>query len=225
MARIDHDAGRKTRRRDRFPGGIHARRIVVGGLPAAQDDVAIGIARGGGDGAAALFGHSQEMMGVGCGLHRIDGDPDVTVGAVLEADGAGQARGELAVYLTFSRAGADGAPRHQVREVLRSDHVEKLAARRQPEAVDVQQQPARQAQALIDAKAAIESRIVDQSLPADGGARFLKIDPHDDLERSLQTLALHRQAFRILLGGVDIVNRAGSDDDSEPVVQAMKDPV
>jgi len=46
----------------------------------------------------------------------------------------------------------------------------------------------RDAQAVVDAEAAVEVRVVDQALPADGGARLLEVHAHHDLEVALQPL-------------------------------------
>ena len=70
------------------------------------------------------------------------------------------------------------------------DHVEELAARRQAEPVDVEQQLARDAQALVDAEALVEVRVVDQALPADRRARLLEVHAHHDLQRVGVALAL-----------------------------------
>ena len=84
-------------------------------------------------GVAAL-GDRQEMMRRRRGLDRVDGDPHVAVGAVLEADRTRQARCQLAVHLALRRSRADRAPRDQVREILRRDHVEVFGAGRQARA-------------------------------------------------------------------------------------------
>ena len=65
-----------------------------------------------------------------------------------------------------------------------------------PSAVDLEQQLARDAQALVDAEAVVEVRVVDQALPADRGARLLEVDPHHDLERVGVALALRPSGAR-----------------------------
>src|SRR5690606_13978246 len=115
-----------------------------------------------------------------CGLDRIDGDLDVAVSAVLETYRARKAGSQLTVNLAFGSARTDGAPGHQVGNILRGDHVEEFAARRQAELVDFDQQLTRRAQALVDIEAAIQSGIVDQPLPAHRGARLLEVHAHDD---------------------------------------------
>jgi hypothetical protein len=66
---------------------------------ASEDNVREGVSLGLDDGGEALLGDGEE--GVACcgGAHGVDGDVDGTVGAVLEADGAGECRGEFSVDL------------------------------------------------------------------------------------------------------------------------------
>ena len=88
-------------------------------------------------------------------LDGVGGDADVAVGAVLEADRRRQAAGQLAVHLAFGGARANRAPADQVADVLGRNHVQKLAARH-AQAVDVDQQLARDAQAFVDAVAFVQ---------------------------------------------------------------------
>src|SRR5690606_4399094 len=99
-------------------GRLDTGRIVVGSPgAAAQDDVAVVIARGRRDGGAAALGHREEMVRVARRLHGVERDAQVAVGAVLEADGTAQARGKLAVDLALGRTRADGAPGDEVGKV------------------------------------------------------------------------------------------------------------
>ena len=126
--------------------------------------------------------------------------------------------------LALGRPRADRAPGDQVAEVLRRDDVEKLAAGRHPEAVDLEQQLATDAQAFVDAVGLVEIRVVDQAFPADRGARLLEVDPHHDLERVGVALALGLQAPRVLDRGHRVVDRARADDHQQPIVLALHDP-
>ena len=85
------------------------------------------------------------------------------------------------------------------------------------------QQPARHPQALVDVETAVQVGIVDQSLPADRGARLLEVHAHDDLERALESLALLAQAAGVLQRRGGIVNRARTDHDGETIVRAVQD--
>jgi hypothetical protein len=62
VARIDHHHRAKAGAFDLAADGVDIFGIVIRGAPAAQDDVAILIARGGGDRRSALLGDGHEMM-------------------------------------------------------------------------------------------------------------------------------------------------------------------
>src|SRR5439155_1202412 len=129
-------------------------RVVVGPAgAAAQDHVAVRVAPRGDDRAEALLRHAQELVRVDGGAHGVDRDLHAAVGAVLEADRHREARGELAVHLALGRARADGAPRHEIRGELRRDRIQELAARRQPELREIEQQPARPPEPFVDREA------------------------------------------------------------------------
>ena len=68
-------------------------------------------------------------------------------------------------HLAFSRARTDGAPRDEVGEVLRGYCVKELAAAREAELVDVQEDLAGDADALLDVVRPVEVWVVDQPLP------------------------------------------------------------
>ena len=109
-----------------------------------------------------------------------NGDLHIARGSVFEPDGAGKTGRELAMHLALRRARANGSPAHQFGDVLRGNHVEEFGTGRNAHLGQVEQKMPRQPQAVIDAKRLVQMRIVDQSLPAEGGARFLKINTHDD---------------------------------------------
>src|SRR5687767_6881188 len=108
------------------------------------------------------------MMGCARRANGIDRDPEAAIGTVLEADRARQARRELAVHLALGRARPDRTPRDEIADVLRRDHIEELAAGGQTAFVQLEEEPPRDAQPVIDAKAAVELRIVDEAFPPDG---------------------------------------------------------
>ena len=212
----------QARVRELLAHRLDAGGVVVGRLAAAQDDVAVLVAGGVHDRRVAALGDRQEVVRRRRGLDRVDRDPDVAVGAVLEADGARQSGRELAMDLAFGRARADGAPRDQVGDVLRRDHVEVLGPGGQVELVDLEQDAPREAQAFVDAEAVVEARIVDEPLPADRRARLLEVDAHHD-DEAVGELVLERgEARRVVDGGIVVVDRAGSHDDEQPVVGAVQ---
>ena len=113
------------------------------------------------------------------GLDRPLGAP---VGAVLEPHRHAEAGGQLAVHLALGGARADRAPGDEVGQELRADGVEELGARGQAERGHVGQEAPGAAQPLVDGEAAVEAGIVDEPLPAHGGARLLEVDAHHDEE-------------------------------------------
>jgi hypothetical protein len=105
---------------------------------------------------------------------------------------------------------------------LRRDHVEKFGAARQAEFVDLPQQLARQAQAVVDLETVVHVGIVDQPLPADCGARLFEIHAHDDFQFAVQTLPFGMQPGGIFQRRRRIVDRTGADHHHQPVVGAMQ---
>jgi cobaltochelatase CobN len=105
------------------------------------------------------------------------------------------------------------------------DHVQELAARRHAQAVDVDQQLARDAQAFVDAVALVQVGVVDQALPAHRGARLLEVHAHHDLQRVGVLVAQRPQAAGVVQRGGRVVDRAGADDHQQAVVLAGHDVV
>jgi hypothetical protein len=66
-------------------------------------------------------------------------------------------------------------------------------------------------------------RIVDKPFPADGGARFFKIDAHDDLQLALQRLAQGQQTGSVLFRRRRIVNRTWPNHHQQTIVIAFED--
>ena len=204
-------------------GGIDVGLVVVGLLAATQDHVAVRVAFGVHDGDMAALVHRQEVVAARCRLDRVGSNLQVAVGTILEADRGRQAAGQFAVDLAFGGACTNRAPGDQVADVLRGDHVQELAAGRQVQAVDVDQQLTRNAQALVDAAAFVQVGVVDQALPAHRGARLLEVDAHHDFQRVGEVVALLLQALRVLQRCLGIMDRAGADDDQQAVILATHD--
>ena len=61
-----------------------------------------------------------------------------------------------------------------------------------PQVEDVEQQPARGAQAAVHVVGAVEAGVVDQALPAHRGARLLEVDPHDQAQVVAEAAARRR---------------------------------
>ena len=98
---------------------------------AAHDQVAVLIPARLHDPRDALLRHAQEAVRVRRSADRVHRNLAVAARAVLEADRHAEAARQLAVHLALGGAGADGPPAHQVRDELRSDGIQELAARGQ----------------------------------------------------------------------------------------------
>lgn len=148
--------------------------------PTSQDHEAVLVAACARNGRQALFRHAHEMMSRRRGTHPINSDAQAAIRAVLEADGEGQAARQLAMQLALGGARADGAEGDGVGEELRGDGVEHLAGDGHAGAGEVAVELAGDAQALVDLEGLVDLGVVDQPLPADGGAGLLEVGAHDD---------------------------------------------
>ena len=104
------------------------------------------------------------------------------------------------------------------RHVLRRNHVQKFGAGGNAHLGEVDEQVAGQPQAIVNFEGLVEVRIVEQALPADGGAGLFEINAHDDekIAREFGNRAL--QQTRIFASGFGVVNRTGADDDEQAMV-------
>ena len=184
--------------------------------------MAIRVAVGDEDGRLAVFGVAEEGVGVAGGHDGFDGDLDVAGGSVLEADGAGEAGDELAVDLAFGSAGADGAPTYEAGDVLGGDHVEKFGAGGDTHLGEVEEEVTSFAEAIVDAEGLVEVGVVDEALPAEGGARLLEVDAHDDAEILREFGDSGFEARAVLARGFGVVNGAGADDYDEAMVLSLE---
>src|SRR5690606_12235477 len=71
--------------------------------------------------------------------------------------------------------------------------------------------------------AAVEVGIVDESLPAHGGARLFEINAHNDFQAIVQLFTQADQTAGIVHGGGRIVDGAGTDNDGEAVILTGQD--
>lgn len=224
VAAVDHDlrayAGLLHLLAGLFDGGG----VVVGGVAAAaKDDVAVAVALGDEDGGLTMFGVAEEVVRLAGGEDGFDGDLHVAGGAVFEADGAGEAGDEFAVDLAFGGAGADGSPTDERGDVLRGDHVEEFGAGGDADFGEVEKEMAGLAEAVIDLEGFIEVGVVDEALPAEGGAGLFEVDAHDDAEIAGVFGDCGLEEFGVLARGVSVVDRARADDDEEAMVFAVED--
>jgi len=147
-----------------------------------KDDVNVLVAGGLDNGSKALLGDAHEGVGVGSGLHGVNGDTDAPISSVLKADGEGDTRGELTMELRLSGTSADSTPRDEVSNVLGRDGVEKLGPNGDTQVCKVAQELTGKAQTLVDLEGPVEVRVIDKTLPSDGCPWFFKVGTHDDEE-------------------------------------------
>ncbi len=218
VAEVDYQPLRQAHIGQRFTGFIDTGGVVVGAVAATQDHMTKGVTGGAVDGHLAVFVRRIEDVAVTGGAHRIDGDAGIAVGAVLEANRAGESRSHLAVYLGFGGTCADGAPGDEVGNILAGHHIEEFGGGWHAQFVDIDQQFARQFQPFVDIETAIEARVIDQPFPADDGARLLEIGAHHDAEALFILLAQGVEALGILASSSGIMNRAGADNDQQALI-------
>ncbi len=125
--------------------------------------------------------------------------------------------------LALGGARADGAPADQLGDVLRRDHVKEFGAGGHAHLGEVKQEPASEAEAVVDAVGLVEERVIDEALPAEGGAWFLKIDAHDDAELGGELGHDFFEAASVFACGGGVVDGAGAGDDQQPVVALVQD--
>lgn len=100
----------------------------------------------------------------------------------------------------------DSSPTDQIGRVLRTDRIQELAPGRQAHRRNLQQQTPRQPQALVDLETAVQLRVVDEPLPADGRAGFLKVDAHEDVEVVRGFVGVGFEKAGVFEGSFDIVH-------------------
>ena len=137
-----------------------------------------------------------------CGaLRREDGvgrDLDAAVGAVLEADRAATGPRRAGGGSGSRWCARRSRPRPRGRRCTAGSAGRGTRCRRAGRAVDLEQQAARALRRpSLMAEAAVEVRVVDVALPADGGARLLEVDAHDDEQVALQRVGHRLQAARV----------------------------
>ena len=122
--------------------------VIGAGGPAAQHDMAIGIAARHDGGSDAVMTDAEKSLGLRRRTDGVDGGLQAAVGAVLEAERHRQAGGHLPVGLRFGGARSDRAPADEVGDVLRRDGVEHLRRGGQAEIEHVAQEGAGKLEAL-----------------------------------------------------------------------------
>mmetsp|Transcript_14531 Transcript_14531/g.29380 ORF Transcript_14531/g.29380 Transcript_14531/m.29380 type:complete len:377 (+) Transcript_14531:256-1386(+) len=192
-------------------------------LASTKDNVCHVVTLGVHDGREALLGDGQEAVRARGRHYGVDSNLDIAAGTVFETDRSGKSRDELSVDLAFGCPCTDGAPGDELGEVLRGHHVEELHSGWQAHLGELCEETTCKAQTLIDLEGAIEVRIVDETLPSNGGAWLLEVDAHDDVQVLLEVVPFSLQELGIVDGRLGIVNAARPNDDDETVITLGKD--
>ena len=219
---IHHDLRRNARGLERFAGRIDIGGRVVGLFTATQNDVHILVAARLKNRGLAHLGHAHECVRRFGRHHRIGCHFDTPIGAVFKAHGTRQPTGQLAVALALGGARTNRAPTHQITDELRAEQVQKLGRHWHAPVQNVEQQLAGHRQPLVHGKAAIQMRVVDITLPADGGARFFKIHAHHDVQVLGILVGRRLEQIGIGQGLVVVMNGARAHHHHQPVVEALQ---
>ena len=140
---------------------------------AAEDDVHVLVSARLDDRGDALFRDAHERVRIAARTHRVDGDDDAPVRAILEADGEGDTRGEFAVELRLGGPCADGTPRDKVVEILRGYGVEELGTDGNPKIGEVTEKLPGDAESLVYLERTVYGGVVDKAFPTNCRTRFL----------------------------------------------------
>lgn len=211
---VNHETGTHALSIELSLGISNASSIVVRTLLAStQDDEAVGVTDSADNRDDTGLGDRQEVVGVLNRANGINGNIERAVGTILESDGEGQTRGQLTVDLGLGCTGTDRTDGQTIGQELGRDCVEHFAGDGHALVGQVDEELARNAQALVDLEAVVDIRVVDQSLPTDCCAGLLEVRSHHD-QQVVGVLLLHlHQAIAVLEGHFWVVDRAGSNDD------------
>ena len=124
--------------------------------------------------------------------------------------------------LRFRGARTNGRPGDEVGKILRRNRIERLGGGRQAELGEIAQQLARHVQTFLNMKRVVHVRIVDEPLPAHGGARLLEIHAHHDKQGIAHLVGQFFQTAGVLVRRFEIVNRTRTDDHEQPVVLVVE---
>jgi hypothetical protein len=94
--------------------------------------------------------------------------------------------------------------------VLRANRIQELAPNGQSSLGDIEQELSRYLQPSVDLEATIQIGVVDETFPADGRARFLKVNAHHDVEVIFCFLRISAEGRGVGESSGDVVHRTRS---------------
>ena len=131
--------------------------------------------------------------------------------------------GHVRVHAGLGGAGADCRPGDDVGDVLGDDRVEHFGGDRQPDVDDAEHQLAGDEDPFFDVVGLVEIRVVDQPLPADGGAGFLEIGAHHQQDMVLHLVAQLAEPLGIFDRRTCVVKGTRTHDHQEFLRLAVED--
>lgn len=221
---VDHDSELLALLDESLLRSLNVLLVVVGALGAtAKDNETVLVALGAGDSGQALLGNAHEVVFSRGSANGINSNTEVSVGSVLETDRERETRGKLAVKLAFGSTGADSTNRDEVGKELRGDGVQHLRSNRHTGGGQIAEKLSGDTKTLVDLERRVDIGIVDETLPADGRARLLKVGSHHNNEVVLQLLGKSLEPAAVLESCGRIVKGAGANNDKETVIFAHDD--
>ena len=106
---------------------------------------------------------------------------------------------------------------------MRDNRVEELGASVHPHLTDLEKERAGGAEPGLDVEAVIEVGVINEALPANGGAGLFEVDPHHDEKAATEFFRQFLKAARVLQGRFLAVDGAGTDDKEQPWILTVED--
>jgi hypothetical protein len=126
--------------------------------------------------------------------------------------------------LAFRGARTDGRPTDEVGDVLRTDWIQQFCSAGKAQLVDSEENRSRQFHPCRDVAGAVETRVIDEPFPPNGGSWLFEVGSHNNEETVTQGIGEGFQLAGIFIGSLGVMDGAGADNDQEPVaVLAMED--
>jgi hypothetical protein len=163
------------------------------------------------DAAQTLLSNRKEDVARPCSTASVNCDTNGAVSRIFEAGGHRERRRELAVDLGLGCTGANCAPRNKICGVLGAYCVKEFTPGWEAHLRHLKEERAGHSESAVDLEGAIHVGVVDESFPAEGCARLLEVNSHDDVEVIFCRFGVRPQFLCVLECGIDIVNRAGTD--------------
>eukprot|EP00906_Rhabdomonas_costata_P037219 RCo052330 len=225
MRTVHHNASRQSTLSQELLCPPNRGGVVVrsAGAPT-EDEVGVLVSSGGDSRNQPVWRDAGKVVLLPSTHQCVHGYLNVSRGAVLDAHRQGQPGSQLTVDGTLHGASADRGPGKAVDVVLKMDRVEHLTCRGHTQGVDVQQQPAGDAQALARVKGPAKVGVIDQPLPSHSSAGLFKVAPHHQKELGGELSLQRRQPLCVLQRGWGIMDRARPDHHKQARVDPAEDP-